>query len=184
MLHWNGATGGATEIIRAEKPRQAPPAYRQLQAPLEPLASHTWRDGERGHIGDTYSKGSFNGTDYKHGKKIQHHTRGPINHSAWRGGEKGHVADALNADAQPQPQQQSTGGALNSTDTAEPYKPIASHTWRDGERGHIGDTYTKGGFKGTDFKHGQKIQHHTRGCLLYTSPSPRDRQKSRMPSSA
>ena len=24
----------------------------------------------------------------------------------------------------------------------------------------------------------------TRGCLLYTSPSPRDRQKSRMPSSA
>ena len=27
---------------------------------------------------------------------------------------------------------------------------------------------------------GQEIQ----GCLLYTSPSPRDRQKSRMPSSA
>ena len=25
---------------------------------------------------------------------------------------------------------------------------------------------------------------HTGGCLLYTSPSPRDRQKSRMPSSA
>ena len=25
---------------------------------------------------------------------------------------------------------------------------------------------------------------HTRSCLLYTSPSPRDRQKSRMPSSA
>ena len=25
---------------------------------------------------------------------------------------------------------------------------------------------------------------HTKGCLLYTSPSPRDRQKSRMPSSA
>ena len=24
----------------------------------------------------------------------------------------------------------------------------------------------------------------TKGCLLYTSPSPRDRQKSRMPSSA
>ena len=28
-----------------------------------------------------------------------------------------------------------------------------------------------------------KIQHPT-NCLLYTSPSPRDRQKSRMPSSA
>ena len=26
--------------------------------------------------------------------------------------------------------------------------------------------------------------HFTEGCLLYTSPSPRDRQKSRMPSSA
>ena len=25
---------------------------------------------------------------------------------------------------------------------------------------------------------------HINGCLLYTSPSPRDRQKSRMPSSA
>ena len=28
------------------------------------------------------------------------------------------------------------------------------------------------------------IIHHFIGCLLYTSPSPRDRQKSRMPSSA
>eukprot|EP01017_Pseudomicrothorax_dubius_P002365 TRINITY_DN10039_c0_g1_i8.p1 TRINITY_DN10039_c0_g1~~TRINITY_DN10039_c0_g1_i8.p1 ORF type:complete len:112 (-),score=15.37 TRINITY_DN10039_c0_g1_i8:11-346(-) len=27
-------------------------------------------------------------------------------------------------------------------------------------------------------------EEHFRGCLLYTSPSPRDRQKSRMPSSA
>ena len=27
-------------------------------------------------------------------------------------------------------------------------------------------------------------QEQERGCLLYTSPSPRDRQKSRMPSSA
>ena len=28
------------------------------------------------------------------------------------------------------------------------------------------------------------ILHHNLDCLLYTSPSPRDRQKSRMPSSA
>ena len=28
------------------------------------------------------------------------------------------------------------------------------------------------------------ITHASVGCLLYTSPSPRDRQKSRMPSSA
>ena len=30
--------------------------------------------------------------------------------------------------------------------------------------------------------HGE--EHKKRSCLLYTSPSPRDRQKSRMPSSA
>ena len=30
---------------------------------------------------------------------------------------------------------------------------------------------------------GYRVQHNT-SCLLYTSPSPRDRQKSRMPSSA
>ena len=31
----------------------------------------------------------------------------------------------------------------------------------------------------------KKIKNHKKlGCLLYTSPSPRDRQKSRMPSSA
>ena len=31
---------------------------------------------------------------------------------------------------------------------------------------------------------GQPSWEHLLGCLLYTSPSPRDRQKSRMPSSA
>ena len=31
---------------------------------------------------------------------------------------------------------------------------------------------------------GMVIQGHNSTCLLYTSPSPRDRQKSRMPSSA
>ena len=36
---------------------------------------------------------------------------------------------------------------------------------------------------------GYRVHHNTvlgptKGCLLYTSPSPRDRQKSRMPSSA
>ena len=30
----------------------------------------------------------------------------------------------------------------------------------------------------------ENIQHNVDTCLLYTSPSPRDRQKSRMPSSA
>ena len=32
--------------------------------------------------------------------------------------------------------------------------------------------------------HPRPDQRHIRYCLLYTSPSPRDRQKSRMPSSA
>ena len=31
---------------------------------------------------------------------------------------------------------------------------------------------------------GLKLEMWTKSCLLYTSPSPRDRQKSRMPSSA
>ena len=31
---------------------------------------------------------------------------------------------------------------------------------------------------------GQHVKYQTYSCLLYTSPSPRDRQKSRMPSSA
>ena len=37
-------------------------------------------------------------------------------------------------------------------------------------------------FKNSDFD--PNIYIDTMGCLLYTSPSPRDRQKSRMPSSA
>ena len=39
------------------------------------------------------------------------------------------------------------------------------------------------GTKRKDFK-GPKPAGKAKGCLLYTSPSPRDRQKSRMPSSA
>ena len=46
-----------------------------------------------------------------------------------------------------------------------------------------------GGLSGTNldaFRHALERLHPTDylGCLLYTSPSPRDRQKSRMPSSA
>ena len=35
-----------------------------------------------------------------------------------------------------------------------------------------------------ELEEGYGIQLSTNSCLLYTSPSPRDRQKSRMPSSA
>ena len=34
------------------------------------------------------------------------------------------------------------------------------------------------------FRYSKDTPYVLRGCLLYTSPSPRDRQKSRMPSSA
>src|SRR5678809_1639091 len=34
------------------------------------------------------------------------------------------------------------------------------------------------------YRHYTSIYRHYTSCLLYTSPSPRDRQKSRMPSSA
>ena len=35
-----------------------------------------------------------------------------------------------------------------------------------------------------DLRHSRRAGEHHQVCLLYTSPSPRDRQKSRMPSSA
>ena len=44
---------------------------------------------------------------------------------------------------------------------------------------------TKIGMEGNGISQGQKQRLLiARACLLYTSPSPRDRQKSRMPSSA
>ena len=48
-----------------------------------------------------------------------------------------------------------------------------------GTRGQVGGTGAKGTIGGTG-QPGQRGE----ACLLYTSPSPRDRQKSRMPSSA
>ena len=45
-----------------------------------------------------------------------------------------------------------------------------------------GHPYAMSTFREDDI--GQDAAHWVRGCLLYTSPSPRDRQKSRMPSSA
>ena len=40
------------------------------------------------------------------------------------------------------------------------------------------------GFPANDFKNQETKDDQAIACLLYTSPSPRDRQKSRMPSSA
>ena len=47
------------------------------------------------------------------------------------------------------------------------------------------ELFKKCGFKkAEDFVKQHEWNMKTEGCLLYTSPSPRDRQKSRMPSSA
>ena len=45
-----------------------------------------------------------------------------------------------------------------------------------------GETVYTGAFGLRDRENNKPVTHDT--CLLYTSPSPRDRQKSRMPSSA
>ena len=42
----------------------------------------------------------------------------------------------------------------------------------------------RGSKKGKQFVSVDEAEFKGKGCLLYTSPSPRDRQKSRMPSSA
>ena len=72
--------------------------------------------------------------------------------------------------------------------------PVGPYTSYEAEVGHNGykisykandpkvmrverDSNTKGGFLGL-------ANNKVKVCLLYTSPSPRDRQKSRMPSSA
>ena len=49
-------------------------------------------------------------------------------------------------------------------------------TWQDGVP--VMKNFSRNGFKDVNLKGEYQL------CLLYTSPSPRDRQKSRMPSSA
>ena len=56
--------------------------------------------------------------------------------------------------------------------------------------GNIADLVKQVTVAGADYIHSDAADMHDlknmqlMGCLLYTSPSPRDRQKSRMPSSA
>ena len=53
------------------------------------------------------------------------------------------------------------------------------------ERFELGGLAGRVGFsEGTDIDRYNKVRPIVNSCLLYTSPSPRDRQKSRMPSSA
>ena len=51
------------------------------------------------------------------------------------------------------------------------------------KKGAIGEEYAGVVIESLCTEYGFKFL-HDRNCLLYTSPSPRDRQKSRMPSSA
>ena len=52
------------------------------------------------------------------------------------------------------------------------------------ENGRITRSDHRVAFCRTEFLKTEKFKWETYTCLLYTSPSPRDRQKSRMPSSA
>ena len=55
-------------------------------------------------------------------------------------------------------------------------------SWLSGNKDTVNNAVDKGG----EFLKNKAPQHEDKidACLLYTSPSPRDRQKSRMPSSA
>ena len=55
-----------------------------------------------------------------------------------------------------------------------------------GPQGSIGNTGSQGsqGIQGSQGLLGPTGNTGSKGCLLYTSPSPRDRTRSRMPSSA
>ena len=55
--------------------------------------------------------------------------------------------------------------------------------WR-GERGVVGVNVKGDETRGFDFRVEEYLVREIRGCLLYTSPSPRDLSTSRMPSSA
>ena len=46
------------------------------------------------------------------------------------------------------------------------------------------ESLSSSGFDVKTFSSGDDVVNELKNCLLYTSPSPRDRQKSRMPSSA
>ena len=62
-------------------------------------------------------------------------------------------------------------------------KEVSSFLYADGQRIDSGEELKVVGFK---FGKKPNVNAHFNymTCLLYTSPSPRDRQKSRMPSSA
>ena len=63
-----------------------------------------------------------------------------------------------------------------------------AENWQDFMDHMLGDSSLKGQFYKNNLGKGAKFSwdgsEGTSTCLLYTSPSPRDRQKSRMPSSA
>ena len=60
------------------------------------------------------------------------------------------------------------------------FRDMGTH-WSDVTIGKLVDFGVISGYKDGTFKPNNTI---TRACLLYTSPSPRDRTRSRMPSSA
>ena len=67
----------------------------------------------------------------------------------------------------------------SSVDVQTESPPVDPYSFEPEEMGQPSSSVVKGKGKGK-----RKPRKQAKHCLLYTSPSPRDRQKSRMPSSA
>ena len=62
---------------------------------------------------------------------------------------------------------------------------MSDHRWCHGPQCHEKHTVDRvRGVKGSKVLRTRKVKQYNNNCLLYTSPSPRDVEESRMPSSA
>ena len=92
-------------------------------------------------------------------------------------------------------QANAVGGCRPAADTTLTLKEAAKEAAKEAEGMEIYEKALRGEIGKEDalflarhphilFKIADALREQEKGCLLYTSPSPRDRQKSRMPSSA
>ena len=109
---------------------------------------------------------------------------GPLQPSVSRSGSQGH--SALRTNSIPRDQDDLVVRATGSTRDPTPTRDNEALT--AGLSGAAVDIRATEGLVVDELGHGEAPQMHDKGqsryCLLYTSPSPRDRTRSRMPSSA